>query len=263
MIFIERKYKVYIHIFPNNKVYIGITRQTLQQRWGKNGQGYKKQKVYKYIIKFGWDNIEHKLLYDNLTSSEAQKIEIELINKYNSIENGYNEDTGGGLGGDCWCEFNYNGIIYTAKELADMSKYDLSYHDITNRINSHGWSIDKAINTPKGRRNVKFKYNNKLYSIKELYEIRINKDLTLNQIKDRLLNKNWDIERAITQPSNVKKQPKGLGKKIYEYKGKLYNSYELCLMSKIDNLTPFDITNRINHHGWSVEKAITQPKRKK
>ena len=39
------------------------------------------------------------------------------------------------------------------------------------------------------------------------------------------------------------------------------NSYELTQISPIKDLTPFDITNRINKHGWSVEKAITQPKK--
>ena len=50
-----------------------------------------------------------------------------------------------------------------------MSKYDLSYHDITNRINSHGWTIEKTLNTPKGRRNTKYLYEGKYYSINELY----------------------------------------------------------------------------------------------
>lgn len=255
-------YKVYMHTFPNNKKYIGITRQDLEKRW-QNGNGYKHQPIYKYIIDVGWDNIDHDVLYENLTQNEAQEKEKELIELYDSINNGYNISDGGGTGSDCWCEFEYEGTIYTAKELAEMSKYNISYHDITNRINEHGWSIEKAINTPKGRRNILFKYNDNLYSINELYEIRINKNLTLSQIKNRLLKHNWDVERAISQANNTKKQPKGVGTCQFEYNGKTYNSYELCQISELENITPQDITNRINRRGWSVERAITQPKKKR
>ena len=186
-----------------------------------------------------------------------------MIQKYDSINNGYNISLGGGVGSDCWCEFEYNGIIYTAKELAEMSPYNLTYHDITNRVNEHKWTIEKAINTPKGRRNVKFQYNGNIYSIKELYEMRKDKNLTYKQIKTRLLKHDWDVDRALTQSNSIKQQPHGTGTCLFEYKGKKYNSYELCLLSAVEGLTPMDITNRINNHGWTVERAITQAKRKR
>ena len=72
----ENNYKVYIHIFPNNKVYIGITRNRTDIRW-TNGKGYKKQEVMSNAInKYGWKNIEHKVLYENLTKEEAEQKEI-------------------------------------------------------------------------------------------------------------------------------------------------------------------------------------------
>lgn len=258
----EENYKVYVHIFPNSKKYVGITRQNIDDRW-QNGHGYKKQPIYKEILKFGWENIEHIVLYENVSREKAQELEIKLISEYNSINNGYNISVGGGCGSDCWCEFEYNGIIYNAKELTEMSKYDLTYHDITNRINTHKWSIEKALNTPKQNRGIKFEYNGKLLTIKELYEIRINKDLTYNQIKTRLLKHKWEVERAITQSNKSKKQPKGNGTCLFEYNGNVYNSYELCKISTVENLTPQDITDRINRRGWDIERAINQPKRKR
>lgn len=258
----EENYKVYIHIFPNSKKYIGITRQEIDKRW-QNGYGYKKQPIYKEILKFGWNNIQHIVLYENLTKKQAQELEIKLISEYNSIENGYNVSVGGGCGSDCWCEFEYDGIIYNTKELAEMSKYDLTYHDITNRINTHKWSIEKTLNTPKQNRDIRFEYNGKLLSIKELYEIRINKELTYNQIRTRLLKHNWEVERAITQSNKNKMQPKGIGTCLFEYDGNIYNSWELCKISPLEDLTPQDITDRINRRGWSVYRAITQPKRKR
>ena len=90
-------YKVYIHIFPNNKVYIGITRNRTDIRWA-NGKGYKSQKVMSNAInKYGWENIEHKVLYENLTKEEAEQKEIELIAYYKSNQRqyGYNIENGG------------------------------------------------------------------------------------------------------------------------------------------------------------------------
>lgn len=252
-------YSVYMHIFPNNKYYIGLTKQFPNDRWGVNGIGYKNQPVYSAIKYFGWNNIEHKILYSGLSGKEAHDKEIELIEKYDSIENGYNISIGGGMGGNPWCEFEYNEFIYTAEELAEMSDYDLTYHDITNRINSHGWTIERAISTPKGKRNIKFLYNDKKYTVKQLYSIRINKDLSYEQIKNRLLQFNWDVERAITQSNNVKIQPHGVGTCEFEYNGKKYNSWELCELSSIEGLQPQHITDRVNRRGWSVERAITTP----
>lgn len=258
----DNNYTVYIHTFPNNKHYVGLTKQDPLDRWGSNGCGYHNQPVYEAICEFGWNSIAHTIIAKNLSYKEAQEKEIYWINKLNSIENGYNISNGGGLGGNSWREFEYNGKVYSAEELANMSEYDLMAHDITNRINEHGWTVEKALTTPKGRRNIKFEYNGNLYSIKQLYEIRNNKELTYKQIKNRLLKYNWDVERAISQPNDIKNQPQGRGTCKFEYNGCIYNSWELCQLSPLSDLTPQDITDRINRRGWSIERAITQPKRK-
>lgn len=92
-------YKVYMHIFPNNKVYIGITKQRLNHRWN-NGKGYiNNNYMTNAINKYDWKNIEHKILYDNLTKKEAEQKEIELIAKYksNNKKYGYNILEGGNV----------------------------------------------------------------------------------------------------------------------------------------------------------------------
>ena len=44
---------VYIHIFSNEKKYIGITSQSLKNRW-RDGKGYKEQPIiWKAIQKYG------------------------------------------------------------------------------------------------------------------------------------------------------------------------------------------------------------------
>lgn len=72
-------YKLYIHKFPNDKVYIGITSQDVNKRW-RQGEGYKDQFVYKAILKYGWKNILHQILLDGLSKEQAEEKEIEYIN---------------------------------------------------------------------------------------------------------------------------------------------------------------------------------------
>ena len=93
-------YKVYMHTTPNNKKYIGITRNTINTRW-QNGNGYHTQIFFNAIQKYGWDNIKHEVLFENLTKEEAEQKEIELISLYksNQSEYGYNIANGGNAKG--------------------------------------------------------------------------------------------------------------------------------------------------------------------
>lgn len=92
----NNEYTVYKHTTPNNKVYIGISKNVIK-RWC-NGQGYKRNyHFYKAIVKYGWDNIKHEILYTGLTRYEACKKEMELIAEYKSADPnfGYNNTYGG------------------------------------------------------------------------------------------------------------------------------------------------------------------------
>lgn len=92
-------YKVYIHIFPNNKVYIGITSTKPEYRW-RNGKGYYgSTRIYNAIQKYGWENVKHEILYEHLTKEKAENKEKELIQQYKSYDEkyGYNLELGGNL----------------------------------------------------------------------------------------------------------------------------------------------------------------------
>lgn len=93
----NNKYKVYIHTnLKNNKKYVGITSQRCNERWRKDGAGYQNQpKFFNAIIKYGWDNFKHEIIYENLSAKEASKKEQELIQLYDTYNNGYNADLGG------------------------------------------------------------------------------------------------------------------------------------------------------------------------
>lgn len=55
-------------------------------------------KFHNAIKKYGWDNFTHEVVYSNLNKQAADKLEKELIHKYNSIEEGYNLKEGGSRG---------------------------------------------------------------------------------------------------------------------------------------------------------------------
>ena len=100
----ERKWKVYMHVVPKelsgysyDKYYIGITQQRLTKRW-QHGAGYHKRSLFrKAIDKYGWDNIKHIVIAEDLSEKEAKEMEVELIAKYNSYNSkyGYNLTKGG------------------------------------------------------------------------------------------------------------------------------------------------------------------------
>ena len=94
-------YTVYQHKNKiNGKVYIGITLQKPEQRWGSQGCNYKSSPhFYSAIQKYGWDNFEHNILFTDLTKEQACLKEQELIKEYNSMnrEFGYNSTSGGDI----------------------------------------------------------------------------------------------------------------------------------------------------------------------
>lgn len=105
----NQNYKVYIHTFPNHKLYIGITGcDDVNMRW-KNGNGYIRQPyMYNAIQKYGWDNIKHEIIFENLSKIDAGQKEMELIKQYKSNNKifGYNFSVGGETGacGYIWTE---------------------------------------------------------------------------------------------------------------------------------------------------------------
>ena len=104
-------YTVYKHTSPVDKVYIGITGMNPVRRWA-NGLGYKNcTHFFNAILKYGWDNIRHEILYTGLTQEEAECKEKELIKEYhsNNPDFGYNIQLGGYR--------NNNGIRRTPEQI--------------------------------------------------------------------------------------------------------------------------------------------------
>ena len=77
-----KTYCIYKHILPNQKVYIGQTCD-VKRRWracNYVGNCF----FYNAIQKYGWENITHEILEDNLTLEEANEKEKYYIALYQS-----------------------------------------------------------------------------------------------------------------------------------------------------------------------------------
>lgn len=99
----DARWKVYIHIVPKDvsgyewdKYYVGITSRDVKLRWGRSN--YKTCTHFNRAIeKYGWENIEHEVIAENLTKDESCEMEISLIRelKSNDYNYGYNITSGG------------------------------------------------------------------------------------------------------------------------------------------------------------------------
>lgn len=88
-------YKVYLYSFPDGKMYVGMTKNTLEER---RDMGYNHNKPLQSAIrKYGWRGFKHEIVRDGLTKNQAEEMEICLIEKYQTTnpEIGYNISHGG------------------------------------------------------------------------------------------------------------------------------------------------------------------------
>ena len=92
----DATWKVYKYTNKQNGMcYIGVTSQTLKERAGKDGKGYKRKdggKFWEAIQEFGWNQFDVEILEDEITDRKvANETELKYIKEFNSTENGYNE----------------------------------------------------------------------------------------------------------------------------------------------------------------------------
>lgn len=115
---------VYVHIFPNGKMYFGVTSQLPHQRWGSRGNGYQHQPlIWRAIQKYGWDNVEHIVLFEKLEYDIALQEEKRLIEKYGTSNPafGYNST----LGGE-----GILGYVFTEEQLANHKNWLGKHHSV-------------------------------------------------------------------------------------------------------------------------------------
>ena len=102
------------------KYYVGQTIETMEQRAGKDGRGYRtfdetcNSKFARSIRKWGWNTFEGKVL-EEVDEEDLNELEKFYIKYFDSYKNGYNSTIGGeGVRG-----FN----PYANKTEEEMKKY--------------------------------------------------------------------------------------------------------------------------------------------
>lgn len=92
-----KEYSLYRHIAPDGRIYIGITSQIPSVRW-QSGHGYKGNTYFtRAILKYGWENFTHEVLFEGLTENQAKELEIVMIELFESNirSKGFNISRGG------------------------------------------------------------------------------------------------------------------------------------------------------------------------
>lgn len=140
-------YTVYEHRNKiNNKRYIGITSRKPEIRWGVGGKNYIVDNSHfgRAILKYGWDNFEHNILYEGLTEQEACNKEKELILKYSSYDNrfGYNRT----MGGDEIVKYTEESKKYLSEQIRKSFKRP----DVKEKLQKHYESMRGKTTTQKG-----------------------------------------------------------------------------------------------------------------
>lgn len=136
---------IYRHTSPSGKVYIGQTCQKPEHRWD-NGRGYKSGYFYCAIQKYGWDNIQHEILFTGLDQLNADIIEEDLIYYYKQIGKSYNLANGGSVNRG-WKQSDATKeklrIISTGRTLSDEAKEKIRLSKLGEKNPSYGKSPSK------------------------------------------------------------------------------------------------------------------------
>lgn len=83
----------------NNKCYIGLTTQGIEQRYKEHlsrlSKGDRDHKLYQAFKKYGIDNFKYEPIFYCFNKQDLPVMEIKFINQFNSYNNGYNMTIGG------------------------------------------------------------------------------------------------------------------------------------------------------------------------
>lgn len=245
----NKLFTVYLHISPSWKYYVGITSaKNVENRWGKNGNGYKTQYFKRAIDKYGWDKFIHIIVRNNLNKEDATNLEKLLIEQLKSNEStyGYNISNGG--------EATFLGFHHTEENKSkiaqrfaeEVDQYNLngelikswkSMRDVERELNISASSIAKCCKgiykTSKG---FVWRYNKEAFTKFDLKKYsQKSRMLKVKQYnKDGVLLKIWDGISIAAKELNLgtstisrccKGQRKSYGGYVWRYENDSFNQY--------------------------------------
>lgn len=191
-----KKFIVYMHENKiNHKKYIGITCQKPTQRW-RGGKGYKIGAFKNAIDKYGWNNFEHKILYENLSKEDACIKEMELIEKYKTMDKkyGYNLCEGGNL----TIGYHHNNYSKEKMSKAKQGLYDGKNNPMYGKKGILAPMYGKHLTEEHKRKISEAKKGKANYYTKILYKKVDQYDLNGNYIKT------WESISSIEKELNIK-----------------------------------------------------------
>jgi AraC-like DNA-binding protein len=149
--------------------------------------------------------------------------------------------------------FLVRGELLTISQIAD--KYGYSRHVIGKRLTKYGFAPEEAITVPvnyhKGKHNVVWvEWENRLWSMKQLAD---HIGMAYITFVERH-HKGWSVEKIIETPISNGRPPQ-----LYDWQGEQRSIQELA---DIAGMTFSAMYHRIEKLKWSVEKAVTHPRRK-
>lgn len=113
-------YWVYAHITPDGMQYIGMSQQQPSQRWVPSD--YKGTTLEPYIEQYGWENMSHTVLLDNLTKAQAEQWEDQIITELQMNGLCINKKRSGGHKRD-------NDEVYKEQRLEYQKIYNKAHRD--------------------------------------------------------------------------------------------------------------------------------------
>ena len=147
----EKGYIYIIKNYCNEKVYIGQTSYSIQERFSEHMKPstIKKKgtyKLYKAIAKYGKENFYIELL-EETTPDKLNETEIHYIEKFDSYKNGYNSTNGGDSKTIC--------KIQDINKLKDMFNENKTYQEMSEYFGVSITTIEKTLHSIGLRRDKK------------------------------------------------------------------------------------------------------------
>lgn len=175
----------------------------------------------KAIEKYGWNNIEHIILFSNLTKEEANLKEEQLIEEYETTnrEKGYNISAGGEYTGRLYTEKNKQEILAlwnTGLSISEIAKkINISFAFVSNTLYEKGISSEEI----EARRREKIGIAEKRYSEEEIIEL-FRQGWTVKDIAEKLGCCGFTITTALNKSnlfSKKERRLRGKAKPVNQY----------------------------------------------
>lgn len=191
---------------PTNKIYIGKTQTTIQERWKEHcrvaflpSHGDYNFPFHRAIRKYGVENFLVEKIDETDDNEKLKEKEKYWINFYNSYNNGYNAT----LGGDGQCKYDYDAIVNY------YLQNNFSLKDTCKEFNIYDQVVYSALKS----KNIDYK-NLKSEKKKEKYKKKI-----LLIEKNIIFNSMAEIDKYFNKSvhGNIRRCLNGNTKKAYGY----------------------------------------------